>query len=108
VGNEDEPWRSYRPSPAAITALVAAVVGFVCSFSSTNRVVYNGVQTSCSFFDFAPLAFAVMGVVAGLSALINSRHPPRHPLTEISLGLVGIALAPIHVLRAFGILDSGC
>jgi hypothetical protein len=101
------PRRSYRPSPAAFATLVAAVLGFVCTASSKTEIIADG-ERRCSYFDFAPLLLAAATALAAVLTLARAGRPPRQPAVEVSIGVLGLAVAAVHVLRAFGVLDSGC
>jgi hypothetical protein len=88
--------------------LVAAVLGAFCSLSTTNRTSINGVQTSCSYFDLGPLIFGGIAALASLIVLATANRPPRQPVVEVSIGVLGLAVAAVHVVRAFGIIGGPC
>jgi hypothetical protein len=95
------PQRSYRPSAAALTAILTAGFGFVCTLSFREEIVING-ERSCSGFDVAPVVIGVVAIGAGLATLaIRRRH--HQPMVEIPAGLAGIVLGVVHVLR--GVFD---
>jgi len=104
---EAEPPRSYRPSPSAIIALVAAIVGFGCTISTTTRQSFGGVG-NCTYLDFGPLLFAILATAAAVVTLTGATRPPRRPVVEVGIGVLALAVAGIHALRAFGMIGGAC
>jgi hypothetical protein len=95
------PRRSYRPSAAALTAILAGAFGFVCTLSFREEIIING-ERSCSGFDVAPVVIGVIAVGAGVATLVTRRRH-RQPVVEIPAGAAGIVLGVVHVLR--GVFD---
>lgn len=96
----------------AWAALVVSVLGFVVSLSSSSTVTTNGVVTSCSTFDLAPLLAAGVSLVLAIAAYGERRRkhvdarlpmPWMHGITALVT-----ALAVVHVLRALGVIGSAC
>jgi hypothetical protein len=107
VQPDEDLYRSRRPSPAALIALVAALVGFGCTVSTTNRQVSNGAAT-CSYFDLGPLAFGILTGAAGLVTLFGAVRPSRRRVIEIAIGLLALPVAAIHIMRAYGLIGGPC
>jgi hypothetical protein len=95
------PRRSYRPSAAALTAILAAGLGFVCTLSFRAEIIING-ERSCSGFDAAAVVIGVVAIGAGVATLATRRRF-HQPMVEIAAGLAGIVLGAVHVLR--GVFD---
>jgi hypothetical protein len=101
------PRRSYRPSAAALTAILAGGFGFVCTLSFRSELSIDG-ERSCSGFDVAPVAIGVLAIGAGVATLATRRRH-HQPVVEITAGLVGVVLGVVHVLRgAFDIFGELC
>jgi hypothetical protein len=105
--SDEELYRSRWPSPAALITLAAAVVGFGCTVSTTNRQATDGAAT-CSYFDLGPLAFGILTGVAGLVTVFGAVRPPRRRMLEVAVGLLALPVAAIHIMRAFGVIGGPC
>ena len=102
-----------RGFPVAYTiGIIAALAGFVISLSNTSTASVNGTVTSCTHQDLAPLAAAVVIVIALIAGIITwVRQKPDQRANLVVMIVTPVALAAvavIHVLRGLGVVGGPC
>lgn len=85
--------------------IIASLVGFFVSLSSSSSRTVNGDVVSCSYLDVAAFIFAAIAAGCAVGTLMDKRSP-----MGLRVGLAGVllALGVIHVLRGLGILNGPC
>lgn len=109
----DGPTRKLRDAPKALwVGLIIGLLAFIVNLSFSTSSSHNGVVTSCTYFDVAALGAAVACVICGIVAAVQRfRSPGRYPFTAWAVYLLAavlLLLAPLHALRAFGIIGGVC
>lgn len=100
---------SWRKTPASIrTAMVAAVLGFVVSCSSTTTSSRNGRLTECSYVDGGALILGALAVITGLVGVAASWRRTDDKVLMLVLSGVSIVAGVFHVLRGVGAVGGPC
>lgn len=108
-----EPTTRLRDIPKAIYAgLVIGALGFFVSLTSWTSASVNGVQTACSYQDYAAMIAAALCLVCAVAGIVQRRkHPYRYPVQHwIVYALAGVltVLAVVHALRGFAVIGGPC
>jgi hypothetical protein len=103
----EEPSISLRPFPSMleIAGIVAGIVPFVISMSSSSVQTVNGRVTSFSYSDPVAIGGGIVAALFGLVAaatLLRHTEPAKRPL-RILLCLALVGGGAFHILRGFGI-----
>jgi hypothetical protein len=94
-----------RLSPVAIAGLITAAAGFFFNITISSAQTRNGVVTDCDWHNYGGLVVAPAVLVLGVLTLVRARRPGLTANRELTVGIILLALAAVHVLRGLGILE---
>ncbi|MGH3446581.1 MAG: hypothetical protein ACRDP4_03050 [Nocardioidaceae bacterium] len=107
------PSTDLRELPKSLwVGLVVGVLAFFVTISSHTEERVNGVQTSCSYTDFAALVGALACIICVPAAWMARGKLSRRRQSALWLmapgSLLLIAFAVVHVLRGLGVVGGPC
>jgi hypothetical protein len=107
----DDPSLSLRPFPSFIEifGIVACIVPFVISMSSSTSHTVNGQVTSFTYRDPIAIAGGIVGAVCGLiaAATLLRKTVPAKRMMRVLLCLALVGGGAFQTLRGFGIVGVG-
>jgi hypothetical protein len=86
----------------AVAGLVAGLVPFVLSTSSSHTVTVNGVVTTASYRDMVAIVGGVVAIVCSLIALVATRKSQIG--SRYAFPAVVLVLGAYQLARGFGML----
>jgi hypothetical protein len=105
-------WAWFTALPRATKAtIICGILGWILDLSFSSQTTANGVVTSCSHFGLGAVAFGVGGLVTGAQSMVlglRDRVSEGLKPRVIGIGIGGVAMALVHLLRGFGVILGPC